>query len=81
MERKYWEGYMDSFEEMVRSTSTDCARWHVVPADHKWFTRLVVSSLIIEKLRSLDLHFPKLNAEQKKEMIKARAKLAGDKSN
>jgi hypothetical protein len=68
---------MDAFEEMVRATSTDCAPWHVVPADHKWFTRLVVSSLIIEKLRSLDLHFPKLNAGQKKEMIKARAELAG----
>jgi hypothetical protein len=72
---------MNAFEEMVRATSTDCAPWHVVPADHKWFTRLVVSSLIIEKLRSLDLHVPKLNAEQKKEMTKARAELAGDKSN
>jgi PPK2 family polyphosphate:nucleotide phosphotransferase len=81
VERKLWARYMNAFEEMVRATSTDCAPWHVVPADHKWFTRLVVSSLIIEKLRSLDLHFPKLNAEQKKEMTKARAELAGDKSN
>jgi polyphosphate kinase 2 (PPK2 family) len=81
VERKLWPRYMNAFEEMVRATSTDSAPWHVVPADHKWFTRLVVSSLIIETLRSLDLHFPKLNAEQKKEMIKARAELAGDKSN
>jgi polyphosphate kinase 2 (PPK2 family) len=81
VERKLWDRYMNAFEEMVRATSTDCAPWHVVPADHKWFSRLVVSSLIIEKLRSLDLHFPKLNAEQKKEMIRARAELAGDKSN
>jgi PPK2 family polyphosphate:nucleotide phosphotransferase len=76
-ERKLWDRYMNAFEEMVRATSTDCAPWHVVPADHKWFTRLVVSSLIIEKLRSLDLHFPKLNARERKEMVKARADLAG----
>jgi len=80
VERKYWDRYMDAFEEMVRATSTDCAPWHVVPADHKWFTRLVVSSLIIEKLRSLDLDFPKLDADQKKELVKARAELAGSKS-
>ncbi len=80
VERKYWDRYMDAFEEMVRATSTDCAPWHVVPADHKWFTRLVVSSLIIEKLRSLHLDFPKLDADQKKELVKARAELAGSKS-
>jgi len=79
-ERKLWDRYMEAFEEMVRSTSTAEAPWHVIPADHKWFTRLVVSSLIIEKLRSLDLHFPKLNADQKKELVNARAELAGSKS-
>jgi PPK2 family polyphosphate:nucleotide phosphotransferase len=76
VERKFWDCYMNAFEEMVRATSTDCAPWHVVPADHKWFTRLVVASVIIEKLRSLDLHFPKLNPADKNELVKARAELA-----
>lgn len=77
VERKFWDRYMNAFEEMVRATSTDCAPWHVVPADHKWFTRLVVASVIIEKLRSLDLHFPKLNPADEKGLVKARTELAG----
>ncbi len=76
-ERKLWDRYMEAFEEMVRETATADAPWHVVPADHKWFTRLVVSSVIIDKLRSLNLHLPKLSAEKKKQMAKARADLAG----
>jgi PPK2 family polyphosphate:nucleotide phosphotransferase len=76
-ERKFWGRYMKAFEEMVRSTSTANVPWHVVPADHKWFTQLVVSSIIIDKLRSLHLHLPKLTAKEKKEMTKARAELAG----
>ncbi len=76
-ERKLWDRYMKAFEEMVCSTSTSIAPWHVVPADHKWFTHLVVSSIIIEKLRSLHLHLPKLTAKEKKEMAKARAELTG----
>lgn len=77
-ERKLWDRYMKAFEEMVRQTATAEAPWHVVPADHKWFTHLVVSSIIIQKLRSLHLHLPKLSAEKKKKMAKARAELAGD---
>ncbi|MEY2490590.1 MAG: hypothetical protein QOC70_2532 [Verrucomicrobiota bacterium] len=79
-ERKLWDRYMKAFEEMVRNTATTEAPWHVVPADHKWFTRLVVSSVIIEKLRSLNLHLPKLSADKKKQMARARADLAGHKS-
>ncbi len=75
-ERKLWDRYMEAFEEMVRETSSAEAPWHVVPADHKWFTRLVVSSVIIDKLRSLNLHLPRLSAEKKKELAKARADLA-----
>ena len=76
-ERKLWDRYMDAFQEMVRETSTAEAPWHVVPADHKWFTHLVVSSIIIDKLRALHLHVPKLSAKEKKQMAKARAQLAG----
>ncbi|MEY2562763.1 MAG: hypothetical protein QOH88_956 [Verrucomicrobiota bacterium] len=78
-ERKLWDSYMTAFEEMVRSTSSAPAPWHVVPADHKWFTQLVVSSVIIEKLRSLHLHLPKLTAKEKKDMAKARVELTGRK--
>jgi PPK2 family polyphosphate:nucleotide phosphotransferase len=77
-ERKLWDRYMKAFEEMVRNTATAEAPWHVVPADHKWFTQLVVSSVIIDKLRSLHLHLPKLSAKEQKQMAKARADLAGD---
>jgi PPK2 family polyphosphate:nucleotide phosphotransferase len=74
-ERKRWDRYMKAFEEMVRATSTACAPWHVVPADNKWFTHLVVSSVIIDKLRSLRLHLPKLKAKEKRQMAKARREL------
>jgi PPK2 family polyphosphate:nucleotide phosphotransferase len=76
-ERRRWDSYMKAFEEMVRATSTRHAPWHVVPADNKWFTQLVVSSVIIDKLRSLHLHLPKLKAKEKREMSKARAELIG----
>jgi PPK2 family polyphosphate:nucleotide phosphotransferase len=79
-ERKLWDRYMDAFQEMVRETATAEAPWHVVPADHKWFTHLVVSSIIIDKLRSLHLHLPKLSAKEKKQMAKARAQLAGGRA-
>jgi hypothetical protein len=66
---------MKAFENMVRATSTSVARWHVVPADHKWFTHLAISSIIIDKLRSLRLHLPRLTAKKKKQMAQARAEL------
>jgi PPK2 family polyphosphate:nucleotide phosphotransferase len=79
-ERKLWDRYMKAFEEMVRETSTVEAPWHVVPADHKWFSQLAVSSIVIDKLRSLHLHLPKLTAKKKKQMSKARAELAGSQT-
>ena len=77
-ERKLWPRYMDAYEDMVQHTATECAPWHVVPADHKWFTRLVVSTAIIEKLRSLKLHFPTLTPDEKKALGVARAELTRD---
>lgn len=77
-ERKLWGRYMEAYEEMVQETATEEAPWHVIPADHKWFTRLVVSTVIIEKLRSLNLHFPELEPDEKKQLVAARAALAAD---
>jgi len=79
-ERKFWDRYQEAFETMVRETSTKAAPWHVIPADHKWFTQVAVSAIIIEKLRALRLHVPKPTGKQKKEMAKARAKLGGKRA-
>ncbi len=74
-ERKLWDRYMEVYESMVQETARECAPWHVVPADHKWFTRLVVSSVVIEEMRALKLHFPSLSADEKKEVAAARIAL------
>ena len=57
-ERDHWEGYTAAFEEMLSRTSTPWAPWYVVPSDSKWYRNLVVSSVIIERLQSLDMRFP-----------------------
>jgi PPK2 family polyphosphate:nucleotide phosphotransferase len=75
MERQHWEKYMRVYEDMVRNTSTKLAPWYVVPADHKWFTRLVVAEAVIDAMESLDLSFPKVDAERRKELKDARAVL------
>ncbi len=75
LERRHWEKYMQAYEDMIRNTSTNHAPWYVVPADHKWFARLVVAEATIGALETLDLSFPKMNAEKKKELKDARAAL------
>jgi len=79
-ERAYWDEYMAAYEEMIRHTATDHAPWYVVPADNKWFTRLVVSAAIIDALDELDLAFPKLDEENRQKLAEARAMLEGEKS-
>jgi PPK2 family polyphosphate:nucleotide phosphotransferase len=74
-ERERWDYYMDAYEEMVQRTATADAPWYVVPADNKWFTRLIVAAAIVDTLQSLDLQFPKVTAEKKKELAAARAAL------
>jgi PPK2 family polyphosphate:nucleotide phosphotransferase len=76
-ERAHWNEYMQAYEEMIRHTATEHAPWFVVPADHKWFTRLVVSAVIIDALSSLELHYPRVNAGRRRELAAARAELAG----
>jgi PPK2 family polyphosphate:nucleotide phosphotransferase len=75
LERQHWEKYMRAYEEMIRNTSTKRAPWYVVPADHKWFTRLVVAEATIEAMEKLDLTFPKVDAEKRKELKAARTAL------
>ena len=78
-ERALWEKYQDAYEETIRHTSTEHAPWHVIPADHKWFTRLAVSAAIIETLESLKLAYPKLTAEQQKTLMGVREALLREK--
>jgi PPK2 family polyphosphate:nucleotide phosphotransferase len=76
-ERGYWDQYMAAYEDMIRNTAADHAPWYVVPADNKWFTRVVVAAAIIDALGSLDLHYPQVDAAKKKELAAARAELTG----
>ena len=76
-ESKLWDQYMGAFEEMVRGTATEAAPWHVVPADHKWFTRLVVAAAIVERLEAIDPKFPKLDEAEQRDIAALRAALSG----
>ncbi len=77
-ERQHWDQYMEAYEDMVRHTSTEHAPWYVVPADHKWFTRLVVSSAIIQALEECQPAFPTVDEERRKELEAARKMLEKD---
>ena len=79
-ERQYWDNYMKAYEGAIRSTATKHAPWFVVPADNKWFTRLVVAATIVEAVEMLDLEFPTVDAARKKELAAARAALAREPS-
>lgn len=79
-ERKFWDDYQEAFEEMIQNTSTKRAPWYVVPADNKWYARLVVASAIIEKLDSLDLEFPEVDKEKRKELAAIREALLEEKN-
>ena len=75
LERKHWGEYMRAYEDMIRNTSTKRAPWYVVPADHKWFARLVVAEAVVDALECLDLSFPKIDAKKRKELKDARVAL------
>jgi PPK2 family polyphosphate:nucleotide phosphotransferase len=70
-ERKLWDKYQDAYEDMIRHTSRPEAPWFVVPADHKWFTRMVVAGALVQELRALGLDFPKVKGKALKELQKA----------
>jgi polyphosphate kinase 2 (PPK2 family) len=77
--RGYWDDYMRAYDEAIRATASKAAPWYVVPADNKWFTRLVVAAAIVEAVEKLDLEYPKVSAGQKKELASARAELVAEK--
>jgi polyphosphate kinase 2 (PPK2 family) len=71
-EREHWDDYQDAYEKMIRNTATEHAPWIVVPADNKWFSRLLVVASINDLLQDLHLEYPKLGPGEQKEMKKAR---------
>ena len=77
-ERKLWESFLEAYELTVRHTATKSAPWHVVPSDHKWFTRLVVAATLVELMEGLDLKFPKLDETGLQALQNARAELLGE---
>jgi PPK2 family polyphosphate:nucleotide phosphotransferase len=77
-ERKRWDDYMAVYQDMIRATSRPTAPWYVVPADHNWFTRLVVATAVIEALESRDLSYPKIGTAGLNEMRKVRAALQAE---
>jgi PPK2 family polyphosphate:nucleotide phosphotransferase len=74
-ERRHWDDYMQAYEDMIRHTATPDAPWYVVPADHKWFTHIAVSSAIIQALKGLHLEYPKVDKERRKQLEAAREAL------
>ena len=78
-ERACWDDYQMAYEEMIANTATEYAPWYVVPADNKWFTRLVVSTVVVETLESLDLAYPKVDDAKRKELEAAKKILISKK--
>jgi PPK2 family polyphosphate:nucleotide phosphotransferase len=76
-ERQRWDDYMQAYQDMVRHTASEEAPWYIVPADHKWFTRLVVAEVVVDALESLKLAYPKVDAAKRRELARIRGKLEG----
>jgi polyphosphate kinase 2 (PPK2 family) len=77
-ERGHWGEYQKAYEETIRHTATPWAPWYVVPADNKWFTRLVVAAAVVDAIARLDLHYPRLDEAQRKALAVARKRLASE---
>jgi polyphosphate kinase 2 (PPK2 family) len=78
-ERSFWKDYQEAYEEMIQQTATKHAPWYVVPADNKWFTRLVVAGAILEALNDLNLAFPDVEKPKRKELAAVRSSLLAQK--
>jgi PPK2 family polyphosphate:nucleotide phosphotransferase len=78
-ERGYWDAYMAAYQRMIRETASKASPWYVVPADNKWFTRLVVAAAVVDALASLQLHYPEVDRKQRAELLAARQTLLAEK--
>lgn len=77
-ERSFWDDYMKAYEDMIRNTASKAAPWYVVPADNKWFTRIVVAAAIVDTLDSLDLHYPTVSDRDRARLEEARQELLSE---
>lgn len=77
-ERGFWKDYQDAYEDMIRNTASEDAPWFVVPADNKWFTRLVVVATIVDALKSLGLSYPKVEPEKRRQLQESEKALRGE---
>ena len=77
-ERAFWNDYMNAYEQVFRHTSTEVAPWYIVPADRKWFTRLVVADIICTKLQELNLQYPQISEEHKRQLLVAKKSLEAE---
>jgi polyphosphate kinase 2 (PPK2 family) len=77
-ERQCWDQYQEAYEKMIQHTATDYAPWYVVPADNKWFTRLVVVEAVTNTLKAMNLKYPKVSEEEKAALAQARKQLESE---
>jgi len=78
-ERGFWDDYMEAYEETIQETATENSPWYVVPANNKWFTRVIVAAAVIDALASLDLHYPEVSTSKRKELAEAKKALLESK--
>lgn len=78
-ERRHWDAYQRAYEDAIRATAAEHAPWYVVPADHKWYTRLVVAGAIVHAIARMRLEYPRVGAEERRRLAVARAELEKEK--
>ncbi len=78
-ERRHWKDYMKAYEETIRETATKDCPWYVVPANNKWFTRVIVAAAVIDALASVDLHYPEVGEAKLKELAETKKELLAEK--
>lgn len=77
-ERGFWDDYMKAYSEAIENTSTAVAPWYIIPADKKWFTRLVVSEVVVQTMKSMNLSYPAVTDEHKAELAEAKKMLEAE---
>jgi PPK2 family polyphosphate:nucleotide phosphotransferase len=77
-ERQFWDAYQEAYEDMIRHTASEHSPWYVVPADNKWFTRLVVAQAVVDALKGMNLKYPKVSGTEKAALAQARQQLENE---